>query len=298
MDPCSTGADCHRALAAFALTLIAFGCSKPAPPAPQPPNVQVAEVIKRDVPIYVEAIGQTRGAGDRGSGARPRVPRIGGVRGRVRRPQGQAALHDRPAPVRGGVVAGQGAGGPGGGRPRALRPGRRPLRAAGRAKRAAKAELDTAVAQANAGRANRGGGPGRSPRAQITSATPRSTRPLTASSARPRSTREPGGPRTEHAPHPHLADRHDPRSLHRPRAGLPATTRAGARSGRQRRSGRRCRSSWSSPTGPSIPTRAGSCSWTATWTPRPARSCSRRRSRTRVRSCGRASSRACVRRWT
>jgi membrane fusion protein (multidrug efflux system) len=61
MDPCSTGANCHRALAAFALTLIAFGCSKPAPPAPQPPNVEVAEVIKRDVPIYVEAIGQTRG---------------------------------------------------------------------------------------------------------------------------------------------------------------------------------------------------------------------------------------------
>jgi membrane fusion protein, multidrug efflux system len=62
MDPCSTGADCHRALAAFALTLIAFGCSKPAPPAPQPPNVQVAAVIQRDVPIFVEAIGQTRGA--------------------------------------------------------------------------------------------------------------------------------------------------------------------------------------------------------------------------------------------
>jgi membrane fusion protein, multidrug efflux system len=61
MDPCSTGANCHRALAAFALTLIAFGCSKPAPPAAQPPNVEVAEVIKRDVPIYVEAIGQTRG---------------------------------------------------------------------------------------------------------------------------------------------------------------------------------------------------------------------------------------------
>jgi membrane fusion protein (multidrug efflux system) len=62
MDPCSTGADCHRALAAFALTLIAFGCSKPPPPAAQPPNVEVAEVIKRDVPIFVEAIGQTRGA--------------------------------------------------------------------------------------------------------------------------------------------------------------------------------------------------------------------------------------------
>jgi membrane fusion protein, multidrug efflux system len=61
MDPCSTGADCHRALAALALTLLAFGCSKPAPPAAQPPNVEVAEVIKRDVPIYIEAIGQTRG---------------------------------------------------------------------------------------------------------------------------------------------------------------------------------------------------------------------------------------------
>ena len=62
MDPCSTGADSHRALAAFVLTLLACGCSKPAPPAAQPPpNVEVAEVIKRDVPIYVEAIGQTRG---------------------------------------------------------------------------------------------------------------------------------------------------------------------------------------------------------------------------------------------
>jgi membrane fusion protein, multidrug efflux system len=62
MNPCSPGADRHRALAAFALTLIAFGCSKPPPPAPQPPNVAVAQVIKRDVPIFVEAIGQTRGA--------------------------------------------------------------------------------------------------------------------------------------------------------------------------------------------------------------------------------------------
>jgi membrane fusion protein (multidrug efflux system) len=36
-------------------------CKKEAPPAPPPPGVKVATVVTRDVPIYVEAIGQTRG---------------------------------------------------------------------------------------------------------------------------------------------------------------------------------------------------------------------------------------------
>lgn len=36
-------------------------CKEEAPPPPPPPDVKVAEVITRDVPIYVEAIGQTRG---------------------------------------------------------------------------------------------------------------------------------------------------------------------------------------------------------------------------------------------
>jgi membrane fusion protein (multidrug efflux system) len=39
------------------------GCSKaPPPPPPAPPDVKVATVLQRDVPIYVEAIGQTRGS--------------------------------------------------------------------------------------------------------------------------------------------------------------------------------------------------------------------------------------------
>ncbi len=44
------------------LVLAAGGCKKPQPPPAQPPVVKVAEVIQRDVPIYVEAIGQTRGS--------------------------------------------------------------------------------------------------------------------------------------------------------------------------------------------------------------------------------------------
>jgi membrane fusion protein (multidrug efflux system) len=51
-------------VAALATGLLAAGCSaeKPAPPAPPPPDVQVVEVIQRDVPVYIEAIGQTRGS--------------------------------------------------------------------------------------------------------------------------------------------------------------------------------------------------------------------------------------------
>ena len=40
------------------------GCEgkKEAPPPPPPPDVQVATVVQKDVPVYVEAIGQTRGS--------------------------------------------------------------------------------------------------------------------------------------------------------------------------------------------------------------------------------------------
>jgi membrane fusion protein (multidrug efflux system) len=46
-----------------ATTALAVGCAekKEAPP-PPPPGVKVATVLQRDVPIYVEAIGQTRGS--------------------------------------------------------------------------------------------------------------------------------------------------------------------------------------------------------------------------------------------
>ncbi len=38
------------------------GCGKKEAPAPPPPDVKVASVLQKDVPIYVEAIGQTRGS--------------------------------------------------------------------------------------------------------------------------------------------------------------------------------------------------------------------------------------------
>jgi membrane fusion protein (multidrug efflux system) len=43
------------------LVLGIASCKEEAPPPPPPPDVKVAEVLTRDVPVYVEAIGQTRG---------------------------------------------------------------------------------------------------------------------------------------------------------------------------------------------------------------------------------------------
>ena len=44
------------------LLALSAACKKETPPPPAPPVVKVAEVVQRDVPIYVEAIGQTRGS--------------------------------------------------------------------------------------------------------------------------------------------------------------------------------------------------------------------------------------------
>lgn len=49
-----------RPLAAVALAAaFAVGCEKPAPPAPPPPEVYVADVVQRDVPVYLDLVGQT-----------------------------------------------------------------------------------------------------------------------------------------------------------------------------------------------------------------------------------------------
>jgi membrane fusion protein (multidrug efflux system) len=45
-----------------AAALIGVACSKKQAPPPPPPEVKVATVLHRDVPIYVEAIGETRGS--------------------------------------------------------------------------------------------------------------------------------------------------------------------------------------------------------------------------------------------
>lgn len=46
------------------LTTAAAGCGKQEAPAAAPPEVYVAEVVQRDVPIYMEIVGQTRGSQD------------------------------------------------------------------------------------------------------------------------------------------------------------------------------------------------------------------------------------------
>src|SRR5689334_562328 len=43
---------------------LAAACSKAEPPPPAPPEVQVATVIQKDVPIYVELVGTTLGSQD------------------------------------------------------------------------------------------------------------------------------------------------------------------------------------------------------------------------------------------
>jgi membrane fusion protein (multidrug efflux system) len=44
------------------LATATVGCGKKEAPAPPPPDVKVATVLQKDVPIYIEAIGQTRGS--------------------------------------------------------------------------------------------------------------------------------------------------------------------------------------------------------------------------------------------
>ena len=58
----ATGNSGKRLLAAVSIALLFCSCAKKAEPPPPPPEVQVAAAVQRDVPIYVEFVGQTRGA--------------------------------------------------------------------------------------------------------------------------------------------------------------------------------------------------------------------------------------------
>jgi membrane fusion protein, multidrug efflux system len=49
-------------IAVLAAASLAAACAKKEAPPPAPPQVSVAPVIQRDVPVFVEAIGQTRGS--------------------------------------------------------------------------------------------------------------------------------------------------------------------------------------------------------------------------------------------
>jgi membrane fusion protein, multidrug efflux system len=64
-----------RAIAATLITCLiltaAIACSKKEPPPAQPPEVQVAQVVQKDVPLYIELVGSTLGSQD--VEIRPRV---------------------------------------------------------------------------------------------------------------------------------------------------------------------------------------------------------------------------------
>lgn len=49
-------------LAAASITIFLLSCAEKAAPPPPPPEVQVTAAVQRDVPIYVEFVGQTRGS--------------------------------------------------------------------------------------------------------------------------------------------------------------------------------------------------------------------------------------------
>jgi len=49
-------------IVALAAASLAAACAKKEAPPPAPPKVSVAPVIQRDVPVFIEAIGQTRGS--------------------------------------------------------------------------------------------------------------------------------------------------------------------------------------------------------------------------------------------
>jgi membrane fusion protein, multidrug efflux system len=52
------------ALVLFVILAAVTGCSKEEPPPPPPPEVTVAEVVQKDVPIYIELVGSTLGSED------------------------------------------------------------------------------------------------------------------------------------------------------------------------------------------------------------------------------------------
>src|SRR5512140_2355250 len=59
----------RRAVGAFAclvpwLAVASAGCTKEAPPPPAPPEVFVTEPVQKDVPVYMELVGQTAGSQD------------------------------------------------------------------------------------------------------------------------------------------------------------------------------------------------------------------------------------------
>ena len=206
----------------FALLLA--GCGKKEAAAPPPPDVKVATVLQRDVPIYVEAIGQTRGpprsrsARASRASSRPWTSRRARSSRRASSSTRSTRGPSRPPSRRRRARSRRGRGAA---RPRA--PGRGALRAARREER----DLARRTTRRRSRTRRRRRRPSTAAKAAVEQ---RGARPQLHEGrrARRRPDRQDRGlsrharrPRAEHAAHAHLADRSDPRALHDPGAGLP-----------------------------------------------------------------------------
>ena len=206
-----------------AVALIGVACGEKQAPPPPPPEVKVATVLQRDVPIYVEAIGQTRGSTE--IDVRARVDGLHPdhrLQGGQPRPQGAAPVRDRPAPLRGRPRQGEGPARRGRGPARPGHAGRGSVRAArGQERDLAAGIRDGAPGPAGGGGRGRGregvGGAGRDRPRLHAGRGPRRW-PRGQDRGLPGDAR---GTRAEHASHPHLTDPDDPRPRRGPRAGVP-----------------------------------------------------------------------------
>src|SRR6185369_10802768 len=51
-------------VAVVVAAVVAAGCKSPPPPTPAPPEVYVTSVASKDVPVYLDLVGQTEGSQD------------------------------------------------------------------------------------------------------------------------------------------------------------------------------------------------------------------------------------------
>ena len=257
------------------LATAAAGCGKKEAPAPPPPDVKAATVLQKDVPIYVEAIGQTRGSTE--IEVRARVEGfIQSVDFKEGNPvkKGQLLYTIDPRPLQATLAQAKGALAEADAQlARAKQDvvryeplvaknaiSRQEYDTAVVVQRAAEAGVEAAKATVERAQIDLGYTPGHGPRG----------RPRGQDGGLPGDAR---GARAERPAHAHLADRHDPRALHGPRARLPVLR--APQSGTRREVGRvgaLALRSGPRATGRCTRKRARSCSWTATSTRPPERS--------------------------
>ena len=205
------------------LATAAAGCGKKEAPAPPPPDVKAATVLQKDVPIYVEAIGQTRGSTEIEVRARVEgfIQSVDFKEGNPVR-KGQLLYTIDPRPLQATLAQAKGA----------LAEAEAQLARAKQdvvryeplvAKNAiSRQEYDTAVVVQRAAEAARRSGEGHgragADRPRLHAGHGSRERHRGQDGGLPG---DPRGARAERPAHAHLADRHDPRALHGPRAGLP-----------------------------------------------------------------------------